>query len=84
VREFCVDVDMVLESTRSERGHLSVQGEERDTIKSCGLRSRVVEEKGPSGHPVVRLYGSRTAILRYLKLYGDDGTYAERIQRIEK
>lgn len=83
MREFRVDVDMVLDRTRSAQGHLSVQGDERDTIKSYGLRSRVVEEKGPSGHPVVRLYGSRAAILRYLKLYGDDGTYAERIEKVE-
>lgn len=64
---FYVDVDLVAEKLRSTSGQLSVQGEARRDLEARGLTSHVLEESGPGGgNPLVRVYGSRVSLMKFL------------------
>lgn len=84
-RNFHVDVDFVLkdpEELRSKQGQLSVQGEPRKKLEEYKLSSRVLEEHGPGGgNPLVRLYGARRNLIKFLnEVFLDDGAYVANIQ----
>lgn len=76
MKGFYVNVDMVLNETelRSKQGHLSVQGEMRDEFRRRSIASKVVSESGHGGgNPEVRLFGSRSALTKFLADFKYEG-----------